>query len=96
MTASRHHKIASGILFAIAFPIFGAMAGGFTASKILPTSDMGWDQIAQALGGVMVGGAIALPLAAVAVWKLPPRALYFASAAAVLGAAALIALARAL
>ncbi len=90
------HRIAGGILFAVAFGIFGAVLGGFLAAKVLFNSGIGWDRLAQILGGLMLGGGIALPLGVAAAFKLAPRTLYWGSAAAAGASTLLIFLARAL
>ncbi len=90
------HRIAGGILFAVVFGIFGAVLGGFLAAKVLFSSGMGWDRLAQTLGGLMLGGGIALLLGIVAAFRLSPRTLYWGSAAAAGASVLLILLARAL
>lgn len=46
----------------------GVLLGGLVASRVLPDTGMGWDQLANTLGGMMVGGILA-----VAGWLLALR-----------------------
>ena len=40
--------------------LFGFIAGGLVTTRVIGTSGMEWDQIADTLGGLMVGGALAI------------------------------------
>lgn len=52
-------RIASGCMVA-ALVGFGFVLGGLVATRVLYTTDMGWDQIADAMGGSFVGIVTAL------------------------------------
>ena len=90
----RTQKALSSIVFVVFFTVFGVFFGAFVATKVLPQSGMGWDQLADMLGGMMLGFVIALPMSIVISVKQQPRKLYTASFAAALGTASLIVLAR--
>lgn len=53
----------------LGIPILGAAAGGIVAPRI-GSSGMGWDQIADALGGVMVGGVFGLAIALLVIRRI--------------------------
>lgn len=38
----------------------GVLLGGLVASRVLPDTGMGWDQLANTLGGMMVGAILAV------------------------------------
>lgn len=61
--------VSAVVLFLCLLP-FGLLAGGFVATRLLPMTGMGWDQLADALGGFMVGTLAAVVLGAVLVWRL--------------------------
>ena len=65
--------------------LFGFIAGGLVATRIIGTSGMGWDQIADTLGGVMVGGALAVAAWIAAVRMLGSAGRLWMTGAAVLG-----------
>ena len=50
----------SGALILISLTFFGLVFGALVATRILTPGGMGFDQIADALGGAIVGGIIAL------------------------------------
>jgi len=62
----------SSALLLPALALLGALCGGTVASRVLTTSDMGVDQIASAVGGVIVGVLAGLVAWAVAVPMLTP------------------------
>ncbi len=58
-------SVVAGVFLVLSSGTFGLLAGGFLGTRAFITeSGMGWDRLADALGGVMVGGALGLALGA--------------------------------
>jgi ribose/xylose/arabinose/galactoside ABC-type transport system permease subunit len=87
-------RIAAATLTIVSMTSFGLMVGG-TASRYLNQSAMGFDQIAAALGGVMIGAVAGLLVAIVLVRGQPTRRLVTMSLAALVAAVALLMIGRA-
>jgi hypothetical protein len=66
----------------------GMIAGALVATRVMTVSGMGWDQIADTLGGLMVGGAVGLVAGLVAVRMLDARGRLAATAGALLASVA--------
>ena len=56
--------LASSVLFLILSVAAGALLGGVFVRLFVPRANNGWDGMAQVLGGLMVGGLIAVVVAA--------------------------------
>jgi hypothetical protein len=76
----------SAAVLLVALLLLGLVTGVFVATRVLATTGMGWDQIADALGGAMVGGASALVAWGVALRTLGPPRRFVLAAIAVAGA----------
>lgn len=63
----------SGAVLLIALSPVGLLIGGFVAARIGPKSGMGWDQLADTLGGAMLGVLGAWVVGAVLIQLLTPR-----------------------
>ena len=77
---------AAGVL--VALVLFGMMTGGLIATRVFTTSGMGWDRLADTLGGLMVGGGVGLFAGLVAVRMLSVRGRRAATGAALIGCVA--------
>jgi hypothetical protein len=86
----------SAAVLLVALLLLGVVAGAFVATRVLATSDMGWDQIADALGGAMVGCVTALVVWVVAVRSLRPRGRVVLAACALAGMVGVSAASRAM
>ncbi len=63
---------ATSLLLTSAFA--GALGGGLFVRLFVPKTGMGWDQLADMLGGLMLGALIGLTTGALLSWSLPaPR-----------------------
>ena len=69
----------------VALVVLGFIAGGLVATRIIGSSGMGWDQIADALGGVVVGSALGIAAWIVAVRLLGSAGRLWLTGAAVVG-----------
>jgi peptidoglycan/LPS O-acetylase OafA/YrhL len=92
--AASFSRIAAATLTTVSMTFFGLMVGG-TASRYLNQSAMGFDQIAAALGGVMLGAVAGLIVAIVLVRGQPTRRLVSLSLAALVAAVLLLIIGRA-
>jgi hypothetical protein len=81
----------SSALLLPALALLGALSGGAVASRAPTPSDMGIDQIAGAVGGVMVGMLAGLFAWAIAVRMLEPSRRVALALVALAGAAAVFA-----
>ena len=75
----------SAAVLLIALVGFGFIAGGLVATRIIGTSGMGWDQIADTLGGLAIGVVLAVAAWIVAVRTVGPAGRLWMSGAAVVG-----------
>jgi ABC-type uncharacterized transport system permease subunit len=66
-------RASAGVLY-LGFPILGAVAGALIAPR-LGQSGMGWDDIGDALGGLLFGAIAGLLMAVLAARRLSDRAL---------------------
>jgi hypothetical protein len=82
---SRLTSWAAGTLFLLGLVAFGLFFGVLVATRILTTGGMGWDQLADFLGGAMLGAGAAFVLGLVLVGRLAPRTRVQLAILAVLG-----------
>lgn len=69
-------KLFPALLAVPSIAICGGFAGALVASRVLPNSGDGWDQIAQALGGLMLGTLVGMVLAIGVVLQASTRNLW--------------------
>lgn len=69
-------KIFPALLAIPSIAICGAFVGALVASRVLPSPGDGWDQIAQALGGLMLGTLVGTVLAIGVVLRASARRLW--------------------
>ena len=62
-----------GLGFSVSSLLAGGLLGILYVKLFVPAKEMGWDGIADMLGGLMVGGAIGLFAGIYLAWKLPLR-----------------------
>ncbi|MEZ5488886.1 MAG: hypothetical protein R3F50_01035 [Gammaproteobacteria bacterium] len=62
----------SGAILLMALLFFGVIFGALVATRIMSSGGMGFDQLADALGGFIVGGALGLLAAIVLIRRLSP------------------------
>jgi hypothetical protein len=67
----------SSAFLVITLVLFGFIFGGLFATRIMTTGGMGFDQIADALGGYTIGSAVALIAAIVLLRRLSPLTFRF-------------------
>lgn len=79
---SQKIKIVPGLLTIPSVAVCGGIVGAFVASRLVALPADGWDQIAQMLGGLMLGSLCGLVLAIVLVIKASPRWLWRIAAVA--------------
>jgi hypothetical protein len=77
-------------LFA-ALVLLGFLSGGLVATRIIGTSGMGWDRLADTLGGLLVGGALGAVAWLVTVRRLDAAGRLRMAGAAVLGGLGVVA-----
>jgi len=83
----RAKRFGAGFLFVASCMVFGFFLGGFLGSKVFSSGGMGWDRLADALGGMMAGVIVALVVSVALVRRLSIRQCLLWSFAALLGAA---------
>lgn len=76
-------SIVSRSLLVLFSGIGGALLGALYVRLFVPRTGMGWDQLADALGGFMLGGLLGLALGAVGAVRFEPRSRWLATALAV-------------
>jgi hypothetical protein len=86
---SQHSRILPVLLLVVTLPLLTAWAGLLIA-KVTNTSDMGWDQLGSAFGGLVLGGAAGLIGSVVLARWLAVRQLRIIAALTTLGVAILI------
>ena len=75
--------------------LLGFMLGGFLGTKLFAKeSDMGWDQLANFMGGVMVGVVAAAAVTAFTVRNVAPKKRMILGSAFLAGAAILVVVLR--
>lgn len=86
--------IVSGAVLLIALSPVGLLIGGFVASRIGSKSQMGWDQLADTLGGAMLGVLGAWVAGIVLIQILTPRKRFVVALVATASIVALIVILR--
>ncbi len=66
-------RILAKLLLVASTGLAGAVLGALYVRFFVPKTGMGWDQIADALGGVMIGGAIGLVAGFILSFRLTTR-----------------------
>ena len=69
----RWKSLLMGLIFSVSSLLAGGLLGILYVKLFVPAKEMGWDGIADMLGGLMVGGAIGLFAGIYLAWKLPLR-----------------------
>jgi len=92
--SSRILGLLAGVAVVLATGLLGAMLGGLYVRLFVPRTGMGWDQIANALGGLMLGGLIGLVVGLVVALTTSTRVRAITAAVAVVGALAMIVILR--
>jgi hypothetical protein len=85
MSSARWMSGLSAAVLLVALVLFGFIAGGLVATRVIGTSEMGWDEIADTLGGLMVGGALSVAAWLVALRLLGSAGRLWMTGAAVVG-----------
>ncbi|HYJ78736.1 MAG TPA: hypothetical protein VEW03_03965 [Longimicrobiaceae bacterium] len=84
-------RLLPGIGLAASLSLVGAAAGGLVGGRLLDGSGMGWNQLANMLGGMMVGGGVGLVAGVVLARTLEVRTLRRVAAGSCIAALLLIA-----
>lgn len=87
--------LASTVL-TLAASFLGALVGVLFVRFFVPQTGMGWDRIADALGGLMLGASAGLLAGALLAWRLPARSRNRTAAAALVLCLAVVLVLRAL
>ena len=82
---SRWTSWISAAILLVALVLFGFIVGGLVATRVVGMSGMGWDRLADTLGGLMVGGALGIAAWVLAVWFFAPAGRFWLTGAAVIG-----------
>jgi hypothetical protein len=83
----RFALLASGAVYLACLLLLGAALGLALASRVLPlSSDMGWDQLADALAGTLVGGVAGFVLGIFTLQYFRPARRFKLAAVALLAA----------
>ncbi len=71
--STRVKALGAGAIFLISLAFLGMIVGGLVATRVFYSSNMGWDQIADAIGGSFVGILAALIIGAIIVGRISNR-----------------------
>jgi hypothetical protein len=85
--SQRLARLIAALFLLLACALLGAAIGLMSVRLFLPEPTMGWDGIADALGGMMVGGGLGLLTGAYLAGGLSVRARWWSAAVATLLAA---------
>ena len=80
-----HHKLLAILLLVISGGFLGMTLGGLYVKWFVPKTGMGWDQLADLLGGLMVGGLLGITAGIGLFLFLPQRRRLVAGAAMAVG-----------
>lgn len=75
----------SAALLLGALLLFGVLGGGLVATRVIGTSGMGWDRLADTLGGMLVGGVLGVVAGVVGVLRLSANGRFWLTGGAVIG-----------
>ncbi len=78
--------VTSGAFLILSAVLFGFMSGGFLGSRVFGGSGMGWDRLADALGGMMVGILVSTVASVFLLLHLDTRKRWIAGALFIAGA----------
>jgi hypothetical protein len=84
----------ASLFFMTAGVIFGFVSGGFLGARVFGGGGMGWDQLADALGGMMLGVLFSFVLLLMLVRRLTLRQRFLWAAAFLAGSALLVAVSK--
>ncbi len=73
------------VVLVLACVLLGFVAGAFVATRVFPSGGMGWDQLANTLGGVMIGSGTGAVIGLILAFTLKHRARIWALAALLAG-----------
>lgn len=79
------NKVVASLVATFFLFCFGAILGGFLATRIFQPDHTGWDQLSDLFGGFLVGGLLSFPVSLYLILKTHPRVLYIAAALAAAG-----------
>ncbi|MEM9553528.1 MAG: hypothetical protein AAGC60_04665 [Acidobacteriota bacterium] len=85
-------RFLAGLSTFAAFVVCGALTGATVAARLMPRAGDGWTQIADALGGLMLGALLGGVIGGVLAVRFGTAALWRAAAGATLGAVVVFAL----
>jgi hypothetical protein len=88
MQSARMMSWLSAAMLLVTLALAGAIVGGLVVTRIVGTSGMGWDQLADLLSGFVAGGGLGVAAGIVAIRIAGPRARLRLTAAAVAGGVA--------
>lgn len=80
---NRVANVATGLLLVLTSILGGALLGAVYVRFFVPRTGMGWDQLADALGGFMLGALLGFIVGFVAAGRLEARGRLIAAGAAV-------------
>jgi len=87
-------SIASGTVLVLTSLVFGFLTGGFLGGRVFGRTGMGWDRLADALGGMALGLIGAVIMSTVLVMKLDTGKRWIASVLFICGAVLMVILLR--
>lgn len=90
-TSSKAGRFAAGVLYTTGLISAGLMLGALLGTRVFGRSDMGWDQLANGLGGAALGALAGLVIAVLTLRRFQlGRQIWAGVGAWVLGAAILV------
>lgn len=89
-------RLAAAAIALIGLLLFGFSVGGYLGGRVLSDGGMGWDRLADALGGAAIGIVCGLAAGVFAIRRLSTRDLWISGVAAVAFAVLILAVLRAL
>ena len=94
--SNRWKGIGSGLALFVGLIAFGFALGGFLGGRVFTNSDMGWDRLANALGGVALGALGGAGLAGYLLTRLTPMRRLVVGTLALIGGVVFLTVLRAL
>lgn len=80
------NQMGSGVFLVISAIVFGFLSGGLVGSRVFGRTGMGWDRLADALGGMAVGILVSILVSVLLLRTVDTRKLWIASGLFILGA----------